>query len=303
MTALVQWQQSQADERLWAQRILIDEDNVTTGVEIIRANGSRDTISLAKGGKVVLTAGAINTPRVLMMSGIGDTGQLARLNVTVKKHLTRVGMNLQDHPVLGVTFQPIQPDVFDVKYVCSAIATLMQRQYAHVLHRCDHRAELETYFRASQDPHSNASSYGIMGSTGISAGAFLIPPGSTMPEIQLTFFPRMNEPHLVNHTRLNNSEALLITVALLTPRARNRIVLERKNASDGDDSPEGEWVPRVMSEVPEAEPEHLRGDDVWKLSWGIGIVRQIAAKMSTSTLLIHANSGVWLLIIRMLCFS
>lgn len=106
-----------------AQRILIDENNVTTGVEIIRANGTRDTISLAKGGKVVLTAGAINTPRVLMMSGIGDTGQLARLNVTVKKHLTRVGMNLQDHPVLGVTFQPIQPDVFDVEYVRSANST------------------------------------------------------------------------------------------------------------------------------------------------------------------------------------
>lgn len=105
-----------------------------------------------------------------------------------------------------------------------------------------------------------------------------------MPEIQLTFFPRMIEPHLVNHTRLNTSDALLITVALLTPRARNRIVLMRKNATD-DDTQEGDWVPRVMSEVPEAEPEHLRGDDVWKLSWGIRVVRQIAAKMSAFLLL------------------
>lgn len=89
-------------------------------MEIVHANGSRDAISLSKGGKVVLTAGAINTPRVLMMSGIGDRGQLERMNVTVKKHLTRVGMNLQDHPVLGVTFQPVQPDLFDIKYDYSA---------------------------------------------------------------------------------------------------------------------------------------------------------------------------------------
>lgn len=50
-----------------------------------------------------------------MMSGIGDEVALQRLNITVKKHLSRVGMNLQDHPVLGVTFESLTPLAFDLQ--------------------------------------------------------------------------------------------------------------------------------------------------------------------------------------------
>lgn len=135
------------------------------------------------------------------------------------------------------------------------------------------RSELELYFKARQAQDTNVTSFGVMGSAGISAGAFLIPPGSTIPEIQLTFFPRKSEPHISNSSELNHTAQILFTVALLTPRARNRVVLvPSSNESDA------ELVPRITSEVPEAQhAEHLRGDDVWKLSWGVNVVREIGA--------------------------
>lgn len=47
--------------------------------------------------QVVLSTGAINTPRILMQSGIGDEGELKRLGIPVVQHLPGVGENLQDH--------------------------------------------------------------------------------------------------------------------------------------------------------------------------------------------------------------
>ena len=55
--------------------------------------------------EVILCAGAIDTPRLLMMSGIGDATELKRLGVPVVRDLAGVGQNLQDHPLLmGVNF-------------------------------------------------------------------------------------------------------------------------------------------------------------------------------------------------------
>jgi choline dehydrogenase len=55
--------------------------------------------------EVVLCAGAIDTPRLLMVSGIGDAAELKRLGVPVVGHLPEVGQNLQDHPLLmGINF-------------------------------------------------------------------------------------------------------------------------------------------------------------------------------------------------------
>ncbi len=60
--------------------------------------------------EVVLCAGAIDTPRLLMMSGIGDPEELKRLGVPVVCKLPGVGRNLQDHPLLmGINFAARQP--------------------------------------------------------------------------------------------------------------------------------------------------------------------------------------------------
>ena len=52
---------------------------------------------ISAGLEVVLSLGAIHTPKVLMLSGIGDQVELQRLGIPVVQHLPGVGQNFQDH--------------------------------------------------------------------------------------------------------------------------------------------------------------------------------------------------------------
>src|SRR5882724_6390422 len=55
---------------------------------------------------VVLCAGAIDTPRLLLLSGVGDPAELRKLNIPIVAALTGVGKNFHDHPLLmGVNFE------------------------------------------------------------------------------------------------------------------------------------------------------------------------------------------------------
>jgi len=75
------------------------------GIEI--ANGRATGVTVRRGGDVrtiaasagvVLSAGALNTPRLLMLSGIGPAQELARHGIGVRCDLPGVGANLQEHP-------------------------------------------------------------------------------------------------------------------------------------------------------------------------------------------------------------
>jgi choline dehydrogenase-like flavoprotein len=68
--------------------------NRAAGVEVMHAGAVHH---VAVDAEVVLSLGAMHTPKVLMQSGIGDQGELAPLGVTVRQHLPGVGRNLQDH--------------------------------------------------------------------------------------------------------------------------------------------------------------------------------------------------------------
>jgi len=56
------------------------------------------------GKEVILCAGAYNSPKLLMLSGIGDAGQLRRHGLDVVAHAPEVGSNLQNHPGVDVQF-------------------------------------------------------------------------------------------------------------------------------------------------------------------------------------------------------
>ena len=60
------------------------------------------TESVRVDGEVVLSGGAVNSPQLLMLSGIGPKAHLKDVGVDVKVDLPGVGANLQDHPVSGV---------------------------------------------------------------------------------------------------------------------------------------------------------------------------------------------------------
>jgi choline dehydrogenase len=74
-------------------RVLLDGKRAT-GVEFSR-DGKTQRADAA--GEVILSAGAIGSPHLLQLSGVGDPGHLGRIGVAVQHALPGVGQNFQDH--------------------------------------------------------------------------------------------------------------------------------------------------------------------------------------------------------------
>ena len=62
-------------------------------------------VQLRAGREVILSAGTVGSPYLLMLSGIGDAAQLRAHGITSRAHLPGVGANLQDHVVAPLRFQ------------------------------------------------------------------------------------------------------------------------------------------------------------------------------------------------------
>jgi choline dehydrogenase-like flavoprotein len=92
-----------------ATRILV-EDGRATGVEIDRA-GRREVLRARRG--VVLSAGAIGTPHLLLLSGIGPAAQLRAAGCEVVRDLPEVGRNLQDHLDVFLIYRLAGPHSYD----------------------------------------------------------------------------------------------------------------------------------------------------------------------------------------------
>jgi choline dehydrogenase len=76
------------------KQLLIDDDRVNGG-EVITGKSTTEKIYCSK--EVILSAGAIKSPHLLQLSGIGDRKMLKAAGVPLKLHLPGVGQNLQDH--------------------------------------------------------------------------------------------------------------------------------------------------------------------------------------------------------------
>lgn len=76
------------------------------GVEVVIA-GERQCFYAA--AEVVLSMGAVQTPKVLMQSGIGPEDELRTHGIAPINHLPGVGQNLQDHVAFGCTWEYLQP--------------------------------------------------------------------------------------------------------------------------------------------------------------------------------------------------
>lgn len=80
-------------------RILFDKNKRAIGVEYVdRATNVTSQISASK--EVVLAAGAVHTPQLLQLSGVGNKDELARHDIPCIAHVPGVGHNFQDHPTL-----------------------------------------------------------------------------------------------------------------------------------------------------------------------------------------------------------
>lgn len=72
------------------------EKNTAMSLDISLKSGERHTIVPRE--EIILSAGAIDTPRLMLLSGLGPKAQLESLGVSVVKDIPGVGENLQDHP-------------------------------------------------------------------------------------------------------------------------------------------------------------------------------------------------------------
>jgi len=88
-------------------KVILDK-NRAIGVEM-EYDGKIQRIDA--GLEVVLSLGAIHTPKVLMLSGIGDQAELRRMGISLVQHLPGVGQNFQDHVGIGCVWEYEQPIV------------------------------------------------------------------------------------------------------------------------------------------------------------------------------------------------
>lgn len=85
---------------------LVLDGTTCVGVRLVR-EGAEEVVGA---GEVVLAAGAVGSPHLLMLSGIGPAAQLAQAGVGVVHDLPGVGQNLQDHVLLsGVRYRADRP--------------------------------------------------------------------------------------------------------------------------------------------------------------------------------------------------
>ncbi|YAF98281.1 MAG: GMC family oxidoreductase [Nodularia sp. CChRGM 3473] len=85
---------------------LIFDGRSVIGVEVIQ-DGRRNQYYASE--EVILSLGAINTPKVLLQSGIGPEEELRRHGIPVVQHLPGVGQNHQDHVSFGCIFEYREP--------------------------------------------------------------------------------------------------------------------------------------------------------------------------------------------------
>ena len=100
---------------VFARKILIQNRQVT-GVEV-ESGGEVFTV---ESNKVVLSAGALKSPHILMLSGIGPKDQLDEYGIDVLQNTPGVGANLRNHPISPISFRvkegiKLQPDASGVR--------------------------------------------------------------------------------------------------------------------------------------------------------------------------------------------
>ncbi|XP_046753199.1 uncharacterized protein LOC124416310 [Diprion similis] len=90
-------------------RVII-ENRKAVGVEYYK-NGKFSTVRASK--EVIVSAGAIGSPHLLLLSGVGPEEDLTSIGINVVDNLPGVGSNFHDHTAYSVSFTTNEPDVYD----------------------------------------------------------------------------------------------------------------------------------------------------------------------------------------------
>jgi choline dehydrogenase len=173
---------------------VVIEESRATGVKIFR-DGQEETFSAPN---VILSAGAFGSPQILMHSGIGPADALREFGLPVRVNSADVGQNLQDHPVLPLTFR------------CHSTDTLKNAESP---------LNLLKYLLFKR---------GMLASNGIEAIAFtqVHPEPKGAADLELIFVPFDARKEFLEPPQEN---AFGIGVAVVYPRSRGQIFLRGKD--------------------------------------------------------------------------
>ncbi|CAH0713739.1 unnamed protein product, partial [Brenthis ino] len=95
-------------------RVIVDPaSKKVTGVEYIK-NGITKSVGVIK--EAILSGGAINSPQILLLSGIGPKETLDKFNIPIIKELPGVGQNLHNHVGVRLQFTLNEPDVPELSW-------------------------------------------------------------------------------------------------------------------------------------------------------------------------------------------
>lgn len=176
------------------ERILL-EGRRAVGVEY-RQNGRK--VRLRADREVILSAGAFQSPQLLMLSGIGPAAQLRQHGIAPLLDLPGVGENLQDHPDFIFGYTAKSPDL--VGFSPSGIARIAR--------------QLLQWRRTRR---------GMISSNYAEAGGFLkTDPSLDVPDIQLHFTVAIVDDHA---RRLHAAHGYSCHVCLLRPKSRGNVML------------------------------------------------------------------------------
>ena len=103
---------SRGNLSVWTQRFVtrvVFRGSRAVGVDVARGMGGNGGVERLAAGEVILAGGAINSPQLLLLSGIGAAGDLGELGIPVVADRPGVGRNLQDHLEVYVQHQSRKP--------------------------------------------------------------------------------------------------------------------------------------------------------------------------------------------------
>ena len=179
------------ETRALATRILFD-GRKATGIEYTRG---RTTKRVRATREVILAGGAINSPQLLQLSGIGAAGHLEPLGIAVRHDLPGVGENLQDHL-----------EVF-VQHECTEPVSLLKH--------------LTPFGRTMVGLRWFLSKSGPAVTNHMEAGGFIRSrAGIEHPDIQYHFLPMAMTYDAFNVNRIHGYQAM---VDMLRPRSRGHV--------------------------------------------------------------------------------
>ncbi|HEY1630481.1 MAG TPA: choline dehydrogenase [Rhizomicrobium sp.] len=175
-------------------KILI-ENKRAVGVEFVQDG---KTVQSRASREVLLCGGAVNTPQVLLLSGVGDPEVLNRFGIPVVQELKGVGRNLQDHLDCSIQYESSQP-----------ITLYSQANKLAAL-----KTGLEYMFFGT----------GLASGQGLESGAFLKSrPDLETPDLQFHFIAAL----MYDHTRRKaDRHGFMAHVCQLRPESRGYISLK-----------------------------------------------------------------------------